>query len=164
MELTTIQPARELAAVELSPVDRIAVLIADEVIPAWCVHYPASAARLDANLKTTARVYADYLSGRGLTIGDIRAGQRLLLEQDGEFAPKPAAFLDICRIAARQRQQAARPQSRPVISPAALRMLAESRLWCAGQPVTADAVAREVARVSDEKRAQGVQIGGEGWQ
>lgn len=163
MELTTIHSARELAATELSPVDRIAVLIADEVIPAWCVHYPASAARLDANLKTIARVYAEYLSGRGLTIGDIRAGQRLLLEQDAEFAPKPSAFLEVCRIAAKQRQQAERPQSRPVISPSAVRMLAESRLWCAGQPVTAEAVAREAARVSDEKRAQGVEISGGEW-
>ncbi|WP_375058390.1 hypothetical protein [Zobellella sp. DQSA1] len=146
---------------DIGPGDRITVLLVNSILPEWCVHYPASAARIDGNLENVARVYSQHLSGRGLTIGDIRSGHAKALERDSEFAPRPAEFLELCQVAARQR---GKPTSQArIISPAAVRMIAESRLWCAGQPTTDEAVTQEAARVAAEHRAQGVEITGGNW-
>ncbi|WMC11727.1 hypothetical protein PU634_05010 [Oceanimonas pelagia] len=141
----------------MSPTDQITVLLTNTILPAWCVHYPGSAGRIDSNLPNMARVYTEFLTGRGLTVGDIRAGHLMALEQDREFAPRPAEFLDLCREAAAKRK---RGERKPQISLSAVRMIAESSLYLAGEAVSEEAISAATESLLGDYRARGVDVVG----
>lgn len=161
-QVAQLRPAGALSA-DRQPVHSLVMFLADELLPEMIFNWPNGANRIEQNLQGAAQAYARQLSGQGFTPSLIRSALQAELESGREFMPTPYQLADRCRTLLGGQGGAERPRAARIISPAAVRMIAESRLWCAGQPTTDEAVAQEAARVAAEHRAQGVEITGGSW-
>lgn len=161
-QVAQLRPAGAVAT-ESQSITSLVLFMTGELLPEMIFHWPIEAKKVSENLQGAAQAYARPLCGQGFTPALIRRALQAEVESEREFMPKPIELANRCRALMGGQGGAERPRAARIISPAAVRMIAESRLWCAGQPTTDEAVAQEAARVAAEHRAQGVEITGGSW-
>ncbi|WP_019933879.1 hypothetical protein [Oceanimonas smirnovii] len=161
-QVAEFRPAGAVRTEEQSMVSLV-LFMTGELLPEMIFHWPVEAKKVGENLQGAAQGYARPLCGQGFTPALIRRALQAEVESEREFMPKPIELANRCRELMGHQQRAERPAVTASISPAAVRMMAESRLWCAEQQATDEQVRQEAARVAEEYRARGVKVSGEGW-
>lgn len=157
-----VVPMRGAVAIaEPRPVtDRMAAFLSDELFPLMAGCWPASASQLDSNNRGAAMAFGQLLNG--LTPAQIRSAVMLLADDvDRQFAPRPAEVRAMClKVAEAARDEPAKDPA-PEVSMSAVRMRAESRLFCLHGSVDADLLREEMDCIVAELTGQGVKITGE---
>lgn len=161
-QVAQLRPAGVVSA-ESQSMQALVLFMTGELLPEMIFNWPNGANRIEQHLQGAAQAYARQLSGQGFTPALIRRALQAELESGREFMPTPYQLADRCRTLLGGQSGSQRPQVARTLSPAAVRMMAASQLWCADQPTTDEAVAQEAARVAAEYRAQGVEIAGGNW-
>ncbi|ELI6443077.1 hypothetical protein RRM56_000684 [Aeromonas salmonicida subsp. salmonicida] len=137
--------------------DRMAVFMAEELLPLMAGSWPASANQLDANARGVALAWGGVL--RGFTPAQIReVVQDMAADADRQFAPRPAEV----RSEILRRLPAAAPveSTRLAISIRACEMEATVTVLQRDGVVTSDAVQVELERIITERRQRGYTITG----
>ncbi|MGP7732957.1 hypothetical protein [Oceanimonas smirnovii] len=161
-QVAQLRPAGAVAT-ESQSITSLVLFMTGELLPEMIFHWPIEAKKVGENLQGAAQAYARPLHGQGFTPPLIRLALQAEVESEREFMPKPIELANRCRELMGHQQRAERPAVTASISPAAVRMMAESRLFCTKQPVTEEAVAQEMACVVEQCRARGVEVSGGSW-
>lgn len=161
-QATSLRPAGALSA-DRQPAPSLVVFLADELLPEMTFNWPNGANRIEQNLQGAAQVYARQLSGKGFTPALIRAALQAELDSGRDFMPTPIQLANRCQQLQGGSQGSRRAPATRSISPVAVRMIAESRLWCDGRLMDSASVEREVEQVTQAYQGKGVQISGGCW-
>ncbi|MBV7439699.1 hypothetical protein [Aeromonas sp. sif2416] len=135
---------------------RMAVFLAEELLPLMAGLWPASANQLDSNARGVALAWGSLL--KGFNAQQIREAMLQLGEDaDRQYAPRPAEVRAVIQL------RCPSPRAAPVgcqVSIRACEMEAEVRVFQRDRTVPADAVTRELEQVVAEKMRQGVAVTG----
>lgn len=135
----------------------LVVFVMSELLPDMAFNWPGGASKIERDLEIAARSYARQLFGRGFTPVLIREALQLEIESGRDYMPKPIELANRCRSLI---QLSGKASVKRVISPAAIRMMAESKAWASGQPVSSSLIEMEINKITLSYKDQGVEIGG----
>ncbi|MGB5856519.1 MAG: hypothetical protein WBH20_14835 [Oceanisphaera sp.] len=158
-QVTNLRPAGSLST-ESQATHALVLFMTGELLPDMIMNWPNGASRVEQNLQGAAQSYARQLAGKGFTPALIREALQIEIESERDFMPKPIELANRCKALM---GGSAKPTVKPVISTAAVKLMANSRLWAANLPTTAEAVDREAAKLAQSYQAQGVQVQGGDW-
>lgn len=162
MNQLTTQQAATVVSTENQATHGLVLFMTGELLPDMIFNWPNGANRIEQNLQGAAQSYARQLVGRGFTTGLIRKALQAEIDSDRDFMPTPRELAARCQALYGNCSQPS-AASVSVISPAAVKMIAASRLWCGGRDVNGVAVEHESALIAGAYKAKGVQVAGGDW-
>lgn len=160
MNQLTTQQAATVVSAENQATHGLVLFMTGELLPDMIFNWPNGANRIEQNLQGAAQSYARQLVGRGFTTGLIRKALQAEIDSDRDFMPTPRELAARCQALC---GNDSKPSAASVISPAAVKMIAASRLWCASHDINPVAVEHEAELVANQYQAQGVQVAGGDW-
>ncbi|GAA3704163.1 hypothetical protein GCM10022421_08740 [Oceanisphaera sediminis] len=161
-QVAQLRPTGALST-EGQAMQSLVLFMTGELLPEMIFNWPNGANRIEQNLQGAAQVYARQLSGKGFTPALIRTALQAELESGRDFMPTPIQLANRCQQLQGGQQGSQRAPATSRISPAAIRLCAESQLYQDGKPTTPEAVDQAARQLTAEKRAQGVEISGGEW-
>lgn len=147
----------ELTATERQITDRIAVFIADELIPLMAGYWPKSANQLSSNIRGNAMAYGGML--RGFTAREIIAAVNELAEKepDRDFAPPAQELKKLCSI-----NRPTEPQkSKFIASMSSIEMKVCAKCISGSIEKSKQAIEREIMAIIDGIKKSGGEVAGE---